>query len=781
MYGSKKRLVILLSILGALVLGFIIVSVVYGTHLVREQQYAQERAEAAQYIRNTDNWVDIENQSATGSIGYIDNIFANASATGAMSAMQDSDGDSYPDVYEQLVGTDPSKAETFSSSNPARYTLECDEAQLSLSGTPVIASAQLDVNLYNKSRNAAFASKIYELTYPEKEEDLFSAELSIAFKTPEGQNPADAVINQILPNGTLTPQETTVDTANCVATCKLEHFSSYVVVFEELLDYKLNSIPAVVLSIDDSGSMYYYNGDDDCNNDPDLLRYDFCTEIINSTGGEADFAMNYFAGTVTDGFSFGEKSKTMKKFIQELKKVPEEEKNFTGTCLGSALEKSVSDVLSVNNPSRFIICLTDGESTEGYDKWDKAVQKCRDENITLIVIGLGDQVNKDRLSADSVSTGGYYLNVKDANCIETITDSILAVINNKGIQVLNIYDKNGENTLVNTYLVADSGFDLNRHAGAYGDYHVFTTANGSTTEIGSQSAGVAELTREWYLDNLKPSMAPAKASLSNNYSKEVLAENGKDFKIALPDYDLSKIACNTETDLAEITIPSLRAIAEYNSIINDYVNAGVNMRVENSCLLVNDDMIPEYITSNPDRFYKVIVELAETKYYTDAKHKKLEFNQICVYYPNINYYIDNDVSNDDDYLIRVIYTMYTQQLSSRCSTNYFRTPEGIIEGSGDNDALLADISDKLLHGDPCVLVYDSTGSAEAGHADRAMNAVALYRACDDAKVYYLKCYDNEGSGKYIYFRIETANPESYVITDMWRNQQTQYFGTQTIN
>lgn len=777
MYDTRKRLIILLSILGVLVLGAIGGSIIYGYTLMKEQQYAQERAEAAQYIADTDHWVELNDIQSAGSIAYIDNIGSMEKKNAAF--MLDSDGDGYPDAYEVLAGSDPNKKETFTKANAKSLKLECEQAQLELNGTPAISAAEVSVNQFNKSRSAAFATKIYEVSYPQSEE-IYSITLTLHFNPPEGQSASDAVINKIYPNGTLEPVETKVDAAAETASCTPESGSSYVVVFEALSKNKLNSVPAVVLSIDDSGSMYYYNGDEDCNNDPDLLRYDLCLDIIAAAGKNSTIAMNYFAGTVEEGFGFGTKASQMKGFIQDLKKVPESEKNFTGTCLGSALEKSVNDLLLLDNPSRFVICLTDGESTEGYEMWNAAVKKCRDENITLIVIGLGDEVNIERLSADAVSTGGYYLNAKDAGCIETITDSLLAVIKNKGVQVLNIVDREDNSTLVNTYLVADSGFDINKHAMVYEDYHVVSSVSGNPVEIGTQSAGIAEFTREWFTGTLRASMTAANSSLASDYCKDVLsAEDKKTFLIPMMDYVLSDTAANT--DLCEKEIPSLKAMAEYYNIINDYVNSGVNMHAENGCLVVNDDKIPQYIKNNPDRFYKAFVDLADPQYYTDAAHDKLEFTQICVYYPNLDFYANNDLKDDPDYLIKVIYTMFTQQLSSKMEVQYFDTPEREAHNSVGNAAIIADITSKLQLGDPCVLAYDTTGSSEAGRADRAVNAAALYRSCENSHIYYLKCSDSALKGRYIYFMIDATDPQGYVITDMWRSQQTYYLGTQTIN
>ncbi|MGN1120402.1 MAG: hypothetical protein ACI4Q4_08585, partial [Oscillospiraceae bacterium] len=419
--------------------------------------------------------------------------------------------------------------------------------------------------------------------------------------------------------------------------------------------------------------------------------------------------------------------------------------------------------------------------SEGYDKWERALQECRDENITLIIIGLGDQVDKERLSADAVSTGGYYLNVKDADCIETISESILAVIQNKGIQVLKINDSADETSIINTYLVSDSGFDKNKHGFVYNDYDVVSLYNGFTTETGCQSVGIAELTRQWYIGDVKTSMAPAVTNLAEKYSSEVVSvTDSSQFVIPLTDYNLSNIRSDVNTNFTDITIPSLRAVTDYNSIINDYVNAGVNMHVEDGCLMVNDDKVPQYITDNPERFFKAVVELADTKYYTDTKHKKLQFNRICVYYPYLNYYIDREVTNDDDYLIRVIYTIFTQQLTPNFEMTYFVTPDSGVPESVDNTELLDHINERLLHGDPCVIAYDTTGSKDAGRANHAVNAVALYRSCEDARIYYLKCYDIDVPDRYIYFKIDATDIQNYVITDLWRNQQVYFFGTQAL-
>lgn len=772
-FYEHKRLIILLSILGALILGCGIYGFVFWNSMKQDEKNAQQRASVHEYIMDPANWKSQgdENLIHVLDVGYYTDDVLNDS-------FADTDGDTYRDKYEILVGSDPNVYESFGIDNKVSYDMECYGAMLHLEGTPDIASTHMNINNFNTMRNAGFGSRIFEITLPLFEEAVYDSELVINVNIPEGQQLGDAVINKISPNGDLTPVHSFLDVNNQTISCAVDESASYVVVFEDLLDAEVNEQPVVSMAIDDSASMFYFNGDDDCNSDPDGLRFDFCAGIVNELGENSLIHMNYFTGNVFQGFDFEMSDSEKKKIIDNLKTVPEDEHNFTGTALGSALSDSVSKVKSVSNPNKFIICLTDGVSSEGYDTWDHNVNECIKSGITLIIIGLGDNVDTERMVKAASSTGGYFLNVKTADCIETVAGSITNVISKRGIHSLKIVNEDGDENFEDVYLVADTGFSATKHGLKYSEYDVHFSAGDVNYLLCNQSYGIAETVREIYMGVLPEEGTGAKKAETqyiyiDSRDGENLSDDVRDsMSIPVVGYSLSLTKnCSDIVSLGDIDIPIIAAVNKYNESLSSSVVNGINLSVVDGVLTLDESVIPSAIKSNPELFYAEIIELAdEQSFVLMDKSAELKFNKYIIYHPSLNAFFRRSASNpSDNYFIQTIYSMMSKKQTSFYTETRFNS-------SVDNDAMLNDLAVRLQSGDPVVISVDTTCGRLMTETNHNMNAIALYRDCNNAYTYYLKCYDSENPGVPYIYMIDTSEPDVYVFTDLWQNRTMHVMG-----
>lgn len=775
MFYGRKRLLVLLIILGTLILGVVAYGIFFWQTVLVDQKNAEQRANVADYIFNECNW-EVRGSDDTLHITELGYYTDDEKIT----YLDDTDGDFYPDVYEEVVGTNPFSPDVFDVDNPLTYSLECAGATLYLKGNPNMATTRFEVNKYNRVRNAGFGSLIYDVVEPDDISGIYHMKLTLPVITPEGQDISNAQINMIAPDGTLTPCSGGVVNADKeTITLDIEEFGSYVVVFKDLLNDKLNNQPVVSLAIDDSGSMFYFNGEEDCNNDPDKLRYDFCQGVIDEIAKTSIIHMSYFTGSIVDGFDFNTSLADMTAKIKELKAMPEDERNFTGTALGSALANSLDKVMSVNNPNKFIVCLTDGISSEGYDLWDAKVESCAKSGVTLIVIGLGDDVDATKMAEDTAKTGGYYLNAKTADCIDTVSNSILAILRNRGVEQITIEDELGNETTQDVYLVADSGFSSERHGAPTASSGMYITSGEYNLLVENTSYGFASVARQLYLGTM-PSVGSPLGAQKTKY----IGIDGADFeqlsedelsKIAIPlmGYSLSSTkTCSDAASFTDITVPALRSVEKYRESLISSVQNGYGISVTDGVLSLNDTNMPNVITAYPQLFYSEVVELGETQKFVSLDRKETyEFNKIAVYYPNMNALMSSSIkSPSDNYFLQAIFSENTSKQSARYIESDFNV-RGII-----NADLLSSLVDRLQLGDPAVIAVDTSCRRVNSSTNYNMNAIALYRACDNSNMYYLKCYDSANPGKNYYYEIDTSNPYVYEFKDLWQGLKMTALG-----
>lgn len=773
-FYEHKRLIILLIILGVLLLGCGAYGFIFWNGMQEDTRNAQKRAEVSLYMFDECNWqyTPGNNLIHVEELGYYAGNYDDY-------VNPDSDFDCYPDIYEEMVGTNPNEYDSFGEYY-ATYEPTCSGARLHLEGTPYIATIRVEVNNYNTNRSAAFGSRVISVSKPAMEDCVYKGELFLDVSVPEGCKLSQAKINKISPSGELTPVKTAVHEEDGTVSCEIDEFTSYVAVFDSLIGSDKKSKPVLALMIDDSASMFYYNGEDDCNNDPEMLRYDFCQGLIDAIGKDVLIQMDYFTGDVFEGFDFNTSASDMKKTISKLKSLPEDERVFTGTALGTALQSSISTVKTMSNPNKFIVFLTDGVSSEGYDLWDKSVAECSKSGITLIVIGLGDEVDAEKMAKDAANTGGYFLNAKTAECIETVAGSIEAVIANNGIQVLSFENMYDEKFTKEAYLVADSGFSASRHGLKSALSDLYLTASGKNLIIKDQTYGVAEIARQMYMGIMPEDAKSAKIRSShyvalnaNDYDK-LSEEELANISVPVLGYDLMDTKAYTEyTSLHDIDIPVLSALSKYNETLENAVSNGISVYVENNVLKLEDASMPSAIKNNPDLYYAEIIKLQEPQEFVLLdKSATLKFDSYVTYHPNLNALLSRGVKTpSDNYFLQVLYAYTSRKQSLEYTEARFNT--GTMK---DNAELLDTLATRLQSGDPVVLAMDIDCYNIAKETNFNMNAVALYRDCTDVNIYYLKCYNAEQPDTPYFYSIDISAPENYVITDLWQDDETKVLG-----
>lgn len=396
---------------------------------------------------------------------YIPEEYANT--TIPLEYIQDSDNDGYTDIVEMAAGTDPEHRDTFSSSNAVTLDVQQDGMSLHLEGTPNIHKVYYNtVNGINVKNAGALLSPVYEFYLDDFSDNVFNAEVSIAYDT--SRVPEDQLDNiclyQYLADGSLVEVEgCTVADGRVTAT--LKHFSMYVVAFRALTTANDFNKTMVAICIDDSGSMY--EGGSDCNHDVDGKRWDFAKQLLSSDlfyNENTSVYLNCFTRTswsITTLTGMNERNLEAGYAAVDDAMTWHDSKSgyFNGTTIYHAICDGVSACTSNLAGTRYLILLTDGYATDSFSA-DSCISVLKGTGVIPIIIGLGNDIDITYLQKIADSCGGTYLPLANANAFDLLTERITNSISYTELEVPEVqcHDIVGSNT-VKAQTLADCGFD----------------------------------------------------------------------------------------------------------------------------------------------------------------------------------------------------------------------------------------------------------------------------------------------------------------------------------
>lgn len=519
-------------------------------------------------------------------------------------------------------------------------------------------------------------------------------------------------------------QGSTVDIDNNVVYCTLTSSGKYLVCDSRISHQHR---VAVMLLIDNSGSMY---PEEMCatspGNDVEFKRLDMAKSIIENISQNTIYGLAKFTKTYTKMNDIGSDKKDLFAQIDSIRTGEEE---FNGTFIATSIVNACQEFTTDFNMDRkFIIILTDGATTEGSglsgwlapDEHD-AIKECNDSNVSVITIALGTETDDEYLQAIANGTGGAYLYANNADALEDLYDVIFKTL------LYSTEDVNGDD-IVDSYIAADSGFDLERNAFAFDNIALLSPTGGEQNGV---CYGMAILAQGVYR---RISLGAGDACVGADADKYVF-----------PAYNISN-QLDAINNLCELKCE----IAQKWTAIHD---------VETKDRYYNDNGVlrykPELIAKYADDYLTIQVRNSSGQFGAGA------YTQSEMLYINLYGYLDAETQRDDMEIIKALYWLWGSQSGVTDGKGRFGVDTFNMSTDWSDTATESEFDiliDKIKGGIPLVVGFNSLSG---GHA---VNATRLLRDINNPLVYYLECYDNNDNSAPYFFKIEKSDIDFWTST-----------------
>lgn len=404
----------------------------------------------------------------------------------------DSDGDGIKDGIEIRAGLDPLSLITDGKTPDAdrKFTrlMSFESGNISVSGSADIYGATLDkLTLNSVASNAGaltspfefhcdggFESAVLNFMYDKQTLDIAGIkedELRIYKFDPylKKYNPVESTAS------------------NGKATCDLAENGVYVLGAETVIHKAAEAYDSenmnIHLLIDNSGSMYPKSVQSTSNeNDVNFKRLSFANNFVTALGNNVKFAISVFTYDFKTLIDFNSDKSRILPAINSIRSLGA---GFDGTSVERALmlglDKFTDEMRAERN---IIILLTDGISTDtaGYTLID-IIRLAKAKNVTIMTIGLGDEVDTDLLGTIAGATGGSYYPISEANILEGLYSTMIASMED------DIVDDDYDGT-PDSYTLYDTGFDP--------DFNGYSFQNFKSKTNGTLDFGMVTLARDWF-------------------------------------------------------------------------------------------------------------------------------------------------------------------------------------------------------------------------------------------------------------------------------------------
>lgn len=663
----------------------------------------------------------------------------------------DTDRDGLSDGVEIQMGLDPLKEktddETPDGEKKFSKTATVGAVTLAISGNANIAdvycSAAYDVNMSNVP---GVVSELYEFYLPNGN-TFDSATVTFAYDdatvAKEGCDESDLHVYQLLNDGSFEDYGGIVDKESNTITAELQHFSKYIVANSKRLHAKMQTDVFIVL--DDSGSMFSQEDVNDVMGpgytalayDPDFKRVDMAKTLISMTNSDVHFGVGKFARQFTNIASgFGSSKTDLYEKLDGIK-TNKEDRNFNGTYIASSIISALKNFdESTVNDRKYIILLTDGETTEGFfdNNENDAIRCAIEANVSIITIGLGDAVDVSYLSKISEKTGGIYVHAKDADALDKIYNILMAAIN------FGFADLDGDG-MNDSVLVADSGFNVKRDG--WGIKNYIFNRDGSQSE--GQCFGMASVAQLRYRNMLPPKgdaipMHKGTGSLSI-YNIQVDGEA----------YDISDVKSFTDKPLYEYDL-----FDGWSKNANSMTSALVRSTEDETRMVFSEKM-----KEMADK-YTIIEKGSFESDFTGDDGKHVSSYDWYRYNADVDRAALSTEEKDALEVLIMVNNFYSRQGMGieKWFDTYDFTIGHMLQREDRMEAFNRFIND-LNSGIVPILCAE-------GHA---INAIRLYRTIDNPLEYKIICYDNNRPGEERLLTIRFYKPHGYEALSIqnWTN------------
>jgi cytoskeletal protein RodZ len=625
-------------------------------------------------------------------------------------ALADTDGDGMPDGAEYQAGTDPRTPMTDGVTNDSAReytnTLTQGEASVSLTGNWLIYESIFETYPISFQSRPGIISGVYELVLPG---GIVSANVSFDLSKMDTDRWGEGTVPSIYsynPETGAFEKKTSSQSGNTISAALGS--GVYFVAADDIITAEagLN----IMFVIDNSGSMYsasLVDGSEE--NDLEFRRVDFAEDLIETMGEEANFGVSTFTMTykLKTGISEDDSAATT-----ALETIRTAEENWNGTEISQSIIKAVNEFDDYPADRNFIILITDGlPSDYNRDNELRAIETCKEHNVSLITIGLGKKIDSLFLAEAAEQTGGVYYQAVNNTGFESITEKISEfLLTDRNTVAPAMPDNSGEESMtsVDVIMLADSGFSPAEDRLTFGD--VVTTDDYSGSDL-----GLALINKYYYAGTL-----PLRGySYYANDRSEVRG------------YNLSADAFFTDgkSNLSEYQIPSTAAYQKYANVADKWA-------IDN----ISDGLLP--LSDNAAKF---ITEPFFTKvrmpYAYDGSSTAPPILQTITFMHNKPFseyeaaVIDTSVLTSPEKDIYDAINYYN---------NYSQKSGVYMYSFGVNGSTaFASLQEELTLGKPSVIAVDG----------RVLNVAKLSRTRIDGRSFILECYDPASSSQapiYVY-------------------------------
>lgn len=456
--------------------------------------------------------------------GLSDSYENNSSKTNSNN--KDSDGDTLSDGPEVVLGLNANEKESKNDGvqddeRNLKYNLTYGSigAELLITGTDNITDTTIDrYNLNTINEISSVISQVYSVSM---QGNVNSAKLTLKYDketvTQKGLNEGKLAIYKLdIDNNKYIKQDSSVNSQSSTVSANITDSGKFFIADSTNMKEQLST--ELMFVIDNSGSMYpseMVEGSQE--NDTQFKRVDLSNRIIDKLKGDYKFGAGKFTYDYEELCPLTNDKDKVKEKINSIKSLTEK---FTGTYIGNALEQGLNQFKdSKDNARKYMILLTDGKDTtgvDGYDenKFDTAINEACSKNVKVFTIGLGNELDTEKLESISKKTGGKFYYASNSNVLEDIFELISADIN---------------------YGFIDMNKDSNDDCIIYKDNKFLSKKNGmpisnfsSKGNVTGQTYGMSIISKLYYENKLPISMGSI--SVKNSETGENEYANGYEFQ-----------------------------------------------------------------------------------------------------------------------------------------------------------------------------------------------------------------------------------------------------------
>lgn len=413
----------------------------------------------------------------------------------------DTDGDGVLDGYELIMGLDPLKSSSDGATSDSlrmfNIEREYGSASLTVSGSANLADTVFDkLDLVGFKNNMGIVSDAMSFYT-----DYTFTAAKITFRLDSKELKSRGIAAESLSVYRFNPDtqsfeitESVLDASASEISADITECATYLVGIQKVIDEP--PVMRVQLLIDNSGSMYpeeMCRGSEE--NDVEFKRLDLSKNIIDMLSSDSLVGISKFTADYTELVDF---TSDRSKLTKALDRIKTDEEHFNGTDFQTAIMGAINEfgVSGSGNYSNMIIMLCDGNSDDEYTvDPDKIVSAAKDKNVLVLMIGLGQSVNAQRMQEIAEGTGGRYYTAANAEALDEVFKQIETTFNYD----ITSYGNEGKSG----FSIANTGFVPANNG--------FMFKNFRTTSSNGTCFGMAMFARDWYtgslplkLDNYKP-------------------------------------------------------------------------------------------------------------------------------------------------------------------------------------------------------------------------------------------------------------------------------------